>query len=104
MTDFVKIANVSDVPEGRMKAFNINGEEICVFNVGGKMHAVEEICPHQGGPMSEGTIEDGSIVCPWHSGKFDIETGKVSEESDFVKQDLKIYEVKTEGDDILVKI
>lgn len=104
MSDFTKAAKTSDVPEGNLKLVTIDGEDVCLFNSGGKFHAVEELCPHQEGPLHEGSLEEGKIVCPWHSAKFDVETGKPDEESDFVKQDLKVYEVKVEGDDVLVKI
>ena len=104
MPDFNKVAKVSEVPEGKMKVVSVDGEDICLFNTGGKIHACEESCPHQEGPMHEGTIEDGSIICPWHPAKFDIETGRVDKDIDFVKQGLKIYEVKIEGEDVLVKV
>lgn len=104
MAEFFKAAKVSDVKEGRMKLVTVDGEDVCLINSGGKFYAIEDTCTHEDGPMHEGHLEGKEAVCPWHQAKFDIETGKASKETDWATRDLRIYEVKVEGDDVLVKI
>lgn len=104
MSEFIKVASLSDVKEGKLKKVDVDGDEICLINSAGKIYALDNLCPHQDGPINEGYIEDGEVVCPWHQAKFDIKTGKANKDTDWADVDLKSYEVKVEGDDILVKI
>jgi len=48
---------------------------IALFNLDGQIHALDNTCPHAGGPLGEGTIEGEHITCPWHGWKFHIPTG-----------------------------
>lgn len=101
---FVKVAQVSDVKEGGMKMVDADGDGVCLINSGGKFYAVQEHCTHEEGPLNEGTIEGNDVVCPWHQARFDFRTGKVSPETDWAPRDLKIYQVKVEGDDVFVDV
>ena len=60
-----------------MENIEVGNEELTIANDEGRIFVVEGLCPHAGAPMCEGTLEKGTITCPWHSGKFDLETGKV---------------------------
>lgn len=72
----MKIANVSDIPEGKSLAVLLeDGEEIALFNVNGKIYALENGCPHMGGPLGEGDVENGCVTCPWHGYQFNVENG-----------------------------
>ena len=70
--------------------------------MGGKYHALDERCTHRGGPLSEGSLEDGVITCPWHYGQFDFATGEVRDPPP--AEPLKNYELRVEGSDILISI
>lgn len=104
MADFVKVANISDIREGKLKLVEAEGEEICLINSGGKIYAIQEHCTHEEGPLHEGHLEGSEIVCPWHEARFDFRTGKVNPETDWAERDVKIFEVKVEGNDIFVKV
>jgi nitrite reductase/ring-hydroxylating ferredoxin subunit len=101
---FVKAAKVSDVSNGKMRLVTVAGEDICLINSGGSFYAIEELCTHEDGPMHEGHLEDGNVVCPWHQARFDVKTGKVDPETDWAKKDLRIFKVKVEGEDVLVEV
>ena len=62
MTDFVKVATVSDVPVGQGKCVQVDGREIALFNLDGKFYAIDNVCPHRGGPLSEGTLEGAEVI------------------------------------------
>lgn len=75
-----KIAHVKDVPEGKaIIVYAQEGLEIALFKVNGEIFALENACPHMGGPLGEGEIclEDAKIcvTCPWHGWQFDLSSG-----------------------------
>ena len=99
--EFVKVANTKDIPPSQMKEIEVNGENICVANVDGKYYAIGSICTHEGGPLADGTLEGYEVECPWHNSKFDVRTGEVT--SPPASEPEPAYEVKTDGDRILIK-
>ena len=104
MAEFVKVAQLSNLPVGKLMYVDIEGEEICLINSEGKIYAIQEHCTHEEGPLHEGTLRGNEIICPWHESRFDFRTGKRDPETDWAKADLRTYEVKVEGNDILVKV
>ncbi|HEX8924232.1 MAG TPA: Rieske (2Fe-2S) protein [Terriglobales bacterium] len=102
MGEFKKIAAVSELPPpGEAREFQLEGETICVANENGRFSAMDNVCAHRGGPLGQGLVEDGKIVCPWHGWQFDLKTGK-SEQSASLGVD--VYGLKIEGEDVLVKV
>ena len=99
--DFVKVAETKDIQSTKMKAVEIAGENICLINVEGKYYAIGNVCTHEGGPLAEGTLEGYEVECPWHGSKFDIRTGKVTRPP--ANEPESTYEVKVEGNDILIR-
>jgi len=99
--DFVKVAETKDIQSTKMKAVEVAGENICMVNVEGKYYAIGNVCTHEGGPLAEGTLEGYEVECPWHGSKFDIRTGKVTKPP--ANEPESTYEVKVEGNDILIR-
>ena len=101
MADYVKVAKSGDIAPGHGKAVEVNGQKIAVLNCDNSFHAIEDTCPHKGGPLSEGTISDGSVRCPWHGAIFVIETGEpVSGPAPCA---VKVYPCRVSGDDIEIQ-
>ncbi|WP_411030300.1 thiamine pyrophosphate-binding protein [Spongiimicrobium sp. 3-5] len=69
------LTNKKDLPEGRVKTVTVNHKGICLTHFKGKFSALDNKCPHQGGPLGEGSIENGLLRCPWHGWDFDPCTG-----------------------------
>lgn len=66
-----------DVPaEGRVRSITVDGRTIAVSRCGGTLGALDNHCPHQGGPLGEGSIEKGMLRCPWHGYDYDPLTGR----------------------------
>lgn len=98
---FVKVANESDLPAmDEAKEFSCGGRAICVANVGGSYSAMDNICPHRGGPLGQGMIEHGKVVCPWHGWAWDPKTGAAEQDS---RMKVAIYPMKIESGDVLVE-
>ncbi len=70
------LSNRNELPEGRVKTVTADHKGICLTHYKGKISALDNSCPHQGGPLGEGSIENGLLRCPWHGWDFDPCTGK----------------------------
>lgn len=101
MPGFVKMATLDELPTGGSKEVEHEGRIYALFNVDGAIHAIDGICPHQGGPLADGALEGTSVTCPWHGWQFDVCTGKTSLGAK-IKQ--AVYEVKVEGQDVFVAV
>lgn len=99
MANFVKVCKTTDVKEGSGKSVEINGKAIAVFNVGGKFYAINDVCGHRGGPLSEGELDGNTVICPWHGWRYDVTSGANELVPDLPTEK---YEVKIEGEDVLV--
>jgi|APTNR8051073442_1049403.scaffolds.fasta_scaffold05524_7 nitrite reductase/ring-hydroxylating ferredoxin subunit len=97
-----RISTTSDIPSGEARAFDVAGRRIAVFNQGGKFQAIDDTCPHEGGPLSEGMVEDDCVTCPWHGATFELCTGK--EQTALASEDVRGYEVVIDGDELSVEI
>ena len=75
---FVHLASVDEIPTGKMKHVEAEGNEILVANVEGKFYAICDRCSHNNIPLSMGHLKDNIITCPMHGARFDIKTGKKS--------------------------
>ena len=64
MSHLVKVATKSELEPGSIKKVEVGGTEIALFNIGGQFCAIEDICKHRGGPLSEGFVEDKVVTCP----------------------------------------
>ena len=77
MTNFVTVAPVSEIPPGSGRTVEVHGIWIALFNVDGTFYAIDNACPHAGGPLGEGRMrQSGMVECPWHGWRFDVKTGQ----------------------------
>ncbi|MGA2985235.1 MAG: Rieske (2Fe-2S) protein [Terriglobia bacterium] len=101
MPNFVKVASTSDLKPGAAMTVAVNGVDIALYNVGGKIYATNNTCLHQGGPLGEGILEGEVISCPWHMWEYNVCTGqKVGNDS--IK--VATYPVEVDGADIKVGV
>ncbi len=103
--DWICVGKTSDLPEGRVKTVTARTTTICLSHFDGQWAAMDNHCPHQGGPLGEGTIERGKggecwIRCPWHGWDFDPLTGRPPGGHEDSGQ--KLYPVEIRGDEIYI--
>ena len=96
-----RVASLSELSERRGTEVVIGGHVLGLFRVGDKIHAIDGICPHSGGPLSTGYLSGTTAVCPWHGWQFDVTTGR-HRTTPTVCQ--RTYDVKVEGDDVYVTL
>lgn len=97
--DFVTVAHVDDVAPGTAKAVVVGEREIALFNVAGTFYALDNTCPHQGGPLAEGWLDGTTVTCPWHAWTFKLTDGGMTL-GDFACVDT--FDVRVEGRDVRV--
>ena len=103
MTRYVTSLKKSDLQEGRPVRVDVTDKAIVVALVSGKVYAMDAVCSHVGGPLEDGSIEEYSLICPWHQGIFDIRTAKASPDTDWVT-DLHSYGVVIDDKSGLISI
>jgi nitrite reductase (NADH) small subunit len=71
-----RLGPVEQIPPGEGRAFALDGEQVAVFRLrSGALRAVQAACPHSGGPIADGQIDDEVVICPLHMHTFDLATG-----------------------------
>jgi len=75
-TEFVEVANVNEIPAGKMKHVEVNGKEIVIANMNGKFCALDDRCAHMNAPLSMGNLTGDVVTCPFHGAKFNVASGK----------------------------
>lgn len=73
---WVRIAFCRDIPVREGRAVKVGDREIAIFNLGDRFLAVDNRCPHKGGPLADGIVSGTTVVCPLHTWKVSLETGK----------------------------
>jgi nitrite reductase (NADH) small subunit len=72
----IDVGSVDEVPVGEGRTFAVDGAQIAVFRLrDGSLRAVDAVCPHRGGPLADGLIDDRVVVCPLHGHTFDMCSG-----------------------------
>lgn len=101
MKGFITVATTHEIPPGTGKTVDVDGVWIAVFNVEGVFYAIDNSCPHAGGPLGEGKLCGTVVECPWHGWKFDILTGQRVHNPNFA---IPCCEVRIVDDQIQIKL
>lgn len=102
MSEFVKIASVSDIADGGKQYHEVDDRLIVLFRADGQYYCLDDVCTHDGGPLGEGSLDGFSVACPRHGAKFDIRDGRAVTMP--ATEATVAHEVKVDGDDVYVKI
>ena len=95
----IRVAHTQDLAEDQAKLVQIDGREVALFHHNGRFYALDNRCPHQGGPLGEGHFDGDCVICPWHHWDFHLETGKSRLGPDVC---VLAYEVAIEGDEVYI--
>jgi nitrite reductase/ring-hydroxylating ferredoxin subunit len=71
----VRVAEISQIPAGTARVVEASGHTLALCNVEGAFYAVDNLCPHRGGPLGEGDLQGAVLMCPWHAWRWDVTTG-----------------------------
>jgi nitrite reductase/ring-hydroxylating ferredoxin subunit len=96
-----KVATVGDLPSGQSVVVEVAGRTLAVFNVSGTYYAIDNACPHRGGPLGEGDLDGSVVSCPWHAWRWDVSTG-ANVNNPAVR--VACFPVRVEGEGIFVEL
>jgi nitrite reductase (NADH) small subunit/3-phenylpropionate/trans-cinnamate dioxygenase ferredoxin subunit len=100
MPEYVTVARVGAIPEGQGGVYRVGDRLVAVFNRGGAYHAIDDMCPHMGGSLGAGYLdESGVVTCPWHAWRFSICDGTWC---DNPRIKIDSFDVRVVGDEIQV--
>ncbi len=102
MAQAVIVAKKSDLPPGKAIAVDTEGKKIALFNIDGKYFAIDDMCTHAGGSLSEGEVSGTIVTCPWHGATFDVTNGAALSAPAFDK--VNSYKVLLAGENIQLEI
>jgi nitrite reductase/ring-hydroxylating ferredoxin subunit len=100
--EFIEALDESVLADNRMEIIEIQSRKIVFVKTNGRIYALDNTCPHLGGSLGRGTLQEGKVICPLHHWTFDITTGKAVE--GMPGEGVAIHEAKVENGKILVKL
>jgi len=104
MTEYVDVAGIADVSDPGSTLVEVGDRLVVLIHAAGHWYALDDICTHDGGPLSEGPVdaEGGTIACPRHGAKFDLATGAAKTMP--ATKPTVAHEVKVEGERVLIRL
>jgi len=98
---FVKVARLDDLAPESVCEVMVDGRPYAICRTAGEIHALDGVCPHSGGPLGQGQIHQGRVVCPYHLWEFDCRTGQYG-----YAPALRIatFETRIQDGDILLRV
>ncbi len=106
MAEWVTLCSINELAPGQREVFGVNNRWIAVFNVGGKVYAIEDLCTHDGNVLAfdlqdrPSKLVGQEIECPRHGGRFDLRTGKATRSP--AEIDVPWFKTRIMGDDLQV--
>jgi nitrite reductase (NADH) small subunit len=74
---WIRVTRVENIPLREGRAVQIDGHDIALFNLGDRFLAVENKCPHRGGPLADGIVSGTTVACPLHAWRIDLNSGEI---------------------------
>jgi nitrite reductase/ring-hydroxylating ferredoxin subunit len=100
--EWVTVGALSKLAPGEMEGASVGDREIALYNLGGTVHATDNLCTHAFAYLTDGWLENDIVECPLHGGRFEVKTGKGMGPP--IPCDVAVHEVRVVGDEIQVKL
>lgn len=101
MDQWITVGRIADLPPGACRSVEVGELAIALFNVEGTIYALNNTCPHAGGPLGEGFLDGTIVECPWHGWRYNVRTGEKPENPDIK---VPCYRVLVENGTIRVRL
>jgi nitrite reductase (NADH) small subunit len=101
MARWIRILAARDCLPGKALECLVEGRIVALFNVDGTFHAIDGVCPHQGGPLAKGRLDGLIVTCPWHGWQFDTSSGRHCSAKTIAQP---CFPVRVEGGEVLIDL
>lgn len=101
MAQRIVVGKLTEIPVGGNRVVAVGKKDVAVFNVGGELFAIDDMCPHMGASLSGGHVEDGCVTCPWHYWRFRLTDGAWA---DSPRVKIGSYPVHIVGDEVQLEV
>ncbi len=101
MAELVKVGRLADIPVGSSTVVEVAGKTMAVFHCQDGFYAMENTCPHRGGPLGKGSLAGTTVTCPWHGWQFNVTSGACLVNPAVTQQ---TYAVTVEGEELVVML
>lgn len=101
MSEFQKVAALDEIPAGGRKSLVFDERAVLIIRIGDDVYAVEDVCSHDGQPLTDGPLEGTAIECPRHGARFDVRTGRPLCMP--AVEPIATFEVKVQGNDVYLR-
>lgn len=98
-SDYERVASVDGAREDSPQIVRAGGHAIGLFYHDGEFYATDNRCPHMGFPLTDGSVDEGILTCPWHHARFEISCGDTF---DPFADDVRTYPVEVRDGDVYV--
>lgn len=98
---YYPLGKLNDFPEGNMRAFNVDGQELVVVRADGVFYAFANLCTHRQDYLTNGFVENGRVICAYHDAVFDMTTGQALAGPAY--EPLPVYNLRTEADEVQIE-
>ncbi|MGI6455250.1 MAG: Rieske (2Fe-2S) protein [bacterium] len=102
MGDWIRVANALDMESGQATCVTVHNQMIALFNIDGKLYAIDDECPHAGASLAEGSVQGTEVTCPWHHATFDLAEGTCLEGPS--PTGVQCYPVKIENGEVFIEL
>ncbi len=102
MADWVTVADAGDVADGEMNSYSVAERRVAIANLGGELHAFDDVCTHQQCSLAEGDLDGTTVECPCHGSQFDITSGEVLEGP--ATDPIEVFDVREEAGELQVSV
>ncbi|RKU39474.1 hypothetical protein C6496_01775 [Candidatus Poribacteria bacterium] len=96
---WLNVVKTSEIEPGQSIAIKLDNKIIAIFNTGKKFYAINNACPHLGGPLNEGTLEGEVVTCPWHGWQYDLKSG-----CPITTPNVRTYPLRLDGDTLQIAV
>ena len=100
----IRVTAVGNIPPNEGRPVSIGGRDLAIFNLGDSFRAIDNRCPHSGGPLCDGIVSGSSVVCPLHAWKINLETGAVERPSQGAGLQVATYPVSVVDGVVVIEL
>lgn len=100
---WIRVTTTDSIPQREGRVVALAGLELAIFNLGDRYLAVENRCPHQGGPLADGIVSGRVVVCPLHAWRVRLDTGEVDRPGGGAAC-VRTFATRVEGEIVLVQL